>query len=107
MRDTDWPAEDLRARLAAEATLAQKQTELATANTKIAAHAKQLTDEIIVKRQEAESLRGENLEVRSHLEKAESAMRLAERRLWDSLDAIEDGFAVFDGDNRLIAANRA
>ena len=107
MRDTDWPAEDLRARLAAEATLAQKQTELATANTKIAAHAKQLTDEIIVKRQEAESLRGENLEVRSHLEKAESAMRLAERRLWDSLEAIEDGFAVFDGDNRLIAANRA
>ncbi len=32
---------------------------------------------------------------------------IAQRRLWDSVETIEDGFAVFDTDNRLVAANSA
>jgi PAS domain-containing protein len=32
---------------------------------------------------------------------------MAERRLWDSINTIRDGFAVFDGDLHLLTANRA
>jgi hypothetical protein len=32
---------------------------------------------------------------------------MAERRLWDSINTIRDGFAVFDPAQRLVAANRA
>ena len=99
--------EERRARLAAEHTLEDKRTELYEANRKIAVHARTLTDEIIEQRSEAEALKGENAEVREHLERAESAMVIAERRLWESLETIEDGFAVFDKDDVLIGANRA
>ena len=32
---------------------------------------------------------------------------MAGRRLWDSIDSIRDGFAVFDGSLRLVVANSA
>lgn len=32
---------------------------------------------------------------------------MVERRLWHSIETIKDGFAFFDGDNRLIMANQA
>lgn len=99
--------EERRARLAAEHTLEDKRTELYAANRKIAAHARTLTEEIIEQRSEAEALKGENAAVRQNLERAESAMVVAERRLWESLETIKDGFAVFDRDNVLIGANRA
>lgn len=99
--------EERRARLAAEQTLEHKRTELYEANRKIAAHARTLTKEIIEQRGEAEALKGENAEVREHLERAESAMVVAERRLWESLETIRDGFAVFDRENVLVGANRA
>lgn len=31
----------------------------------------------------------------------------AERRLWDSINTVQDGFAVFDADRRLVIANQA
>ena len=99
--------EERRARLAAEHTLEDKRTELYEANRKIAAHARTLTDEIVEQRSEAEALKGENAEVREHLERVESAMVVAERRLWESLETIRDGFAVFDRENVLVGANRA
>ena len=34
-------------------------------------------------------------------------MQIAERRLWDSVETIRDGFAVFDPDGTLVAANSA
>jgi hypothetical protein len=34
-----------------------------------------------------------------------SRAALAEQRLWDSLTAVEDGFAIFDRDCRLVVAN--
>ncbi|MDD9923331.1 MAG: ATP-binding protein [Boseongicola sp.] len=58
-------------------------------------------------RDEAETLKSEVTHVREDLERAESATIIAERRLWDSLETIRDGFAVFGPDNVLIAANRA
>lgn len=96
-----------RARLAAERLLEQKQAELSEANRKIAAHARLLSDEIVFKRQEAEALKGENISVRTDLERARSARMIAERRLWDSLETIRDGFAVFNRNEVMIAANRS
>lgn len=89
-----------RARLAAEHLLDQKQAELFAANQKLGLHARALSDEIVVTRNEVQV-------VRSDLEKANHAAGIAERRLWDSLETILDGFAVFGADNRLIVANRA
>lgn len=114
MQTTEFFPDDLRSRLATERAMVQKQSELATANSKIAAHARQLTEKVIesrteiaLVRSEAELLRDENQVVRQDLQQAHSAMQIAERRLWESLETIEDGFAVFDTDDRLIAANRA
>ena len=96
-----------RARLAAERIFETRQAELAEANQKIAAHARFLTDQFAVKREEAEVLRQESRVVRDDLERAQSAMQIAERRLWDSIETIQDGFAVFDAEGALVAANRA
>ena len=107
-------AQERRARLAAERLLELKQTELFQANQKLSHHARALSDEIIEKRQEmnnvrsvAEALKGENTKVRFDLKTAESKVVIAERRLWDSIETIEDGFAVFDKEHRLVAANKS
>ena len=96
-----------RARLAAERLYERRQAELAEANQKIATHARLLTDQFAVKRDEAELLRRESRIVRDDLERAQEAMHIAERRLWDSVQTIRDGFAVFDPEQTLIAANKA
>ncbi|SIS66800.1 hypothetical protein SAMN05878426_102442 [Phaeovulum vinaykumarii] len=107
-------AQERRARLAAERLLEQKKRELFSANQKLAMHARALSDQIVEQRHglerarsEAESLKGENSRVRTDLERANSAALIAQRRLWDALETIADGFAVFDADLRLVAANRA
>jgi len=106
--------QERRARLAAERLLAHRRAELAAANGAIAAHARTLSDEIVGQREEvettrkmAETLRDDYAAAQRHLERAESAMQIAERRLWDSLETIRDGFAVFDSSNVMVAANRA
>ena len=103
-----------RARLAAEKLMQQLKSELGEANRQLSLHARKLSGEIVLSREEmsrvqsqAETLKSEVSHARTDLERAESAMVIAERRLWDSLETIRDGFAVFDPDNRLIAANRA
>ena len=103
-----------RARLAAEKLMEQFKTELGEANRQLSHHARKLSGEIVSSREEmsraqdeAASLKSEVTHVKGDLLRAESAMVIAERRLWDSLETIRDGFAVFDPDDRLIAANRA
>ena len=100
MAITEKLAQERRGRLAAERLLEQKQAELFAANSKLGKHALSLSDEIVEKRHEAEELKGENTKVRSDL-------HVAERRLWDSIETIEDGFAVFDMDDCLVSANHA
>ncbi|MCA0042051.1 ATP-binding protein [Celeribacter litoreus] len=100
-------AQERRARLAAERLLELKQEELFQANRKLSLHARNLSDEIIEKREETEVLRGENIRTKEDLEKANVAVHIAERRLWDSLETIRDGFAVFNPSDTLIAANSA
>jgi PAS domain-containing protein len=107
-------AQERRARLAAERLLEQKQRELLSANEKLADHARFLSDEVIVRREqvktyktETETLKGQNSRVLQDLERANHAILKAERRLWDSLETIQDGFAVFDAGRRLVTANRS
>jgi len=103
-----------RARLAAETLMAQLKSELGEANRQLSHHARKLSGEIVLGREEmgrvrteAETLKSEVHDARSNLVQAQSAMVIAERRLWDSLETIRDGFAVFDRGNILVAANRA
>ncbi|MDJ0826196.1 MAG: ATP-binding protein [Rhodobacter sp.] len=107
MTDVDILAKERRARMAAERLLELKQVELADANRKLSAHALSLTDEIVEQREEAEALKEEKSQVLDELETANTALVIAERRLWDSVETIEDGFAVFDADEIMIAANSA
>ncbi len=103
-----------RARLAAERLLEQKSRELFVANERLALHARSLSDQIVQQRHvvqsalsEAEVLKGQNTRFLTDLDRAHAAALMAEQRLWESINTIEDGFAVFDGDRRLVTANRA
>jgi len=103
-----------RARLAAERLLEQKSRELFAANEKLAIHARSLSDQIVEQRQvvksalsQAEVLKDQNLRFVEDLDRAHTAAVMAERRLWDALETINDGFAVFDSAKRLVSANAA
>ncbi len=100
-------AEERRARLAAERLLEQKQAELQAANRKLGRHARALSEEIVETRAEVQTVRDENARVKSDLNVANEKVAIAERRLWHSIQTIQDGFAFFDADNRMIAANHA
>jgi signal transduction histidine kinase/DNA-binding response OmpR family regulator len=100
-------AEERRARLAAERLLELKQAELFAANRKLGQHAKQLSDEIVETRAQVETYRDENQRVKSDLSAAQEQIQIAERRLWLSIATIQDGFAFFDADDRMIVANNA
>jgi signal transduction histidine kinase/CheY-like chemotaxis protein len=110
----DRLARERRARLLAERRLEEKSRELIAANEKLALHARALTDQFHAQRQvaasarsEAATLKGMSVRVVDDLERANVSAVMAERRLWDSINAISDGFAVFDGSHRLVVANRA
>ncbi|WP_120634758.1 response regulator [Ruegeria sp. EL01] len=100
-------AQERRARLAAERLLDLKQAELSAANRKLGRHAMALTKRIDETQAEVETVRGENEKVKSDLTVANAKIEVAERRLWHSIQTIQDGFAFFDGDSRLISANAA
>ncbi len=100
-------AQERRARLAAERLLELKQAELSAANRKLGRHAIALTRQIDETQAEVETVRGENEKVKSDLTVANAKIEVAERRLWHSIQTIQDGFAFFDGENNLISANTA
>jgi signal transduction histidine kinase/CheY-like chemotaxis protein len=100
-------ADERRARLAAERLLELKQAELFAANRKLGRHAKALSDEIHETRAQVQTIEDENRRFKSDLSEAHQKVEIAERRLWHSIETIQDGFAFFDADNRMIAANNA
>jgi signal transduction histidine kinase/CheY-like chemotaxis protein len=107
-------AKERRSRLAAERLLVHKSRELFAANEKLGLHARSLSDQIVEQREvtreavsEAQSLKGQNLKFVDDLSRAHTVAVMAERRLWESINAIDDGFAVFDASLSLVAANRA
>lgn len=110
----DRLAQERRARLAAERLLEQKSRELFAANERLALHARSLSDQIVRQRHavqsalsEAELLKGQNTRFLTDLERAHTAAVMAERRLWEAINTVTDGFALYDADRHLIAANRA
>jgi signal transduction histidine kinase len=107
-------AKERRARLAAERLLEQKSRELQAANEKLALHARVLSDQVVEQRHavasarsQAEVLKGQNSRFMTDLDRAHTAAVMAERRLWDSINTLKDGFAVFDSREKLVMANRA
>jgi signal transduction histidine kinase len=100
-------SDERRARLAAERLLEQKQAELQAANRKLGMHARQLSDEIVETRAQFQNVRDENERVKSDLTAANQKVEQLERRLWHSIETIQDGIAFFDSDSRMIAANEA
>jgi signal transduction histidine kinase/CheY-like chemotaxis protein len=107
MTRTHQLAEERRARLAAERLLELKQAELFKANRKLGLHAQKLSNEIVETRAEVETVRDENQRVKTDLQVANHKVEVAERRLWQSIETIRDGFAFFDSEGRMIGANRA
>ncbi|WP_299916106.1 response regulator [uncultured Roseobacter sp.] len=100
-------AEERRGRLAAERLLELKQAELFAANRKLGEHAKQLSHEIVETRAEVATVRNENQRVKSDLSAAHEKIELVERRLWHSIETINDGFAFFTPGLEMIMANRS
>ena len=100
-------ARERRARLQAERLLAQRSEELYSANKKLAEHAHALSHTVIARREENAALIGRSTRTQAALEVATEKAVIAERRLWDALSAVEDGFAIFDRDWRLVVANPA
>ncbi len=103
----DRVLEERRKRLKAEKLLAQKADELFVVNKRLAEHADQLSSQVIVQREENQSLHGERVQAIEERDRATHKAIQAERRLWNSLEAIQDGFAVFDKDWCLVVANAA
>ena len=103
----DKLTQERRARLAAERLLEQKQAELFAANQKLGAHAKMLSAQIVETRAEVKNVRDENQRVKSDLSVANKKIEIAERRLWLSIQSINDGFAFFNSDSQMIMANKA
>ena len=100
MTNDDILTEERRARMAAERLLVQKQAELNEANRKLSRHAIALTEDLVETREEVAV-------VRTDLVRKTEEVDIAKRRLWSSIETIQDGFAVFDAENRLVIANAA
>ncbi|MCY4179407.1 MAG: PAS domain-containing protein, partial [Litoreibacter sp.] len=99
-------AAERRKRLAAERLLKQKSDDLIAANKQLSEHALSLSGQIIDQRKVVDTLQGENSKFSEDLERATVKAVEMERLLWAALESIPDGFAIFDPDERLIAANR-
>jgi len=97
--------QERRARLSAERQLEQKQAELTAANRKLSAHALDLSGQIVDQRRVVQELEGQNTRVVQDLVAANHKVVAVERLLWDAIDTIHDGFALFDAKLNLIAAN--
>ncbi len=107
-------AQERRARMAAERLLQQRTLDLQAAEARLALHAKGMFERIVAERDaarsaatEAAGLRGEQARFIADLDRAQSSVVTAERRLWDSIEALRDGYALLDPDLRLVGANRA
>jgi signal transduction histidine kinase len=100
-------ARERRARLQAERLLSHRSEELYSANKKLAEHAHALSHQVIEQREVNAALIGRSTQAQAALEVATEKAVIAERRLWDALTSVEDGFAIFDRDWRLVTANPA
>jgi signal transduction histidine kinase/CheY-like chemotaxis protein len=110
----DRLAQERRGRMAAERLLEQRTRDLAAAEARLAQHAKGLFERIIAEREVSQSARsqvdglmGQTARITADLDRAQTTAVLAERRLWGSIDALRDGFALLDDGLRIVGVNRA
>ena len=107
MSQVDRITMERRGRLAAEKMLELKQAELFAANQKLGKHARELSEEIVETRAKSAIIQDENKRVKSDLTVANQKIMIAERRLWHSVETIQDGFAFFNAEGNMIAANNS
>lgn len=104
----DKLADERRARLAAERLLEQRTRDLDSKRAEIDRLGRMLTDERRRHRDEHSGiLQGQRNKAREDIEAAHRNAVMAERRLWDSVNTIRDGFAVFNAAQELVIANQA
>ena len=96
-----------RARLAAEKLLAQKHKELMEANRKLGLHTRELAKEVFETRAEVASMRSAHARVAHELDDAVQKFEAAQSHLWQALETIRDGFALFNPDGTIEIANSA
>ena len=97
--------EERRRRLAAERTLDHTRRELARTHSALVANADRLSRQYLSERdQNLKMTERQQAVLQQRKEAAERADR-ARRRLWHALETMRDGFALFDMQGRLIAAN--
>jgi signal transduction histidine kinase/ActR/RegA family two-component response regulator len=107
-------ARERRARLRAERLYEQAQHDLRAVNDHLRAHAFKLSDQVIAQREElgamkrlTDNLEGMNSQVSQDLQIANSEVDLANLRLREAVETLQDGFAVFDAEQALVLANKA
>ncbi|UWQ17730.1 ATP-binding protein [Jannaschia sp. M317] len=97
--------QERRRRLAAERTLDRTRHELSRAHRALVANADRLSLRFLSEREANHRLTDRQKDIleryRSEADKADRARR----RLWHALEAMRDGFALFDGDGCMVAAN--
>ncbi|MEZ5798202.1 MAG: hypothetical protein R3D63_12400 [Paracoccaceae bacterium] len=104
-------ARERRGRLAAERLLEQKTRELFAANEKLACTlclcpTRSLNNaRWCIPPAPRPRAGDQNSRFLHDLDRAHTAAVMAERRLWDSINTIRDGFAVFDTNLKLVTAN--
>ena len=104
----DKLAQERRARLVAERLLDQRTRDLDAARAEIERLGRVLTEERRRQRDaQSGALEGQQIKARGDLEAAHRNAVMAERRLWDSLNTIRDGFAVYNASQELVIANQA
>ncbi|CUH64642.1 Signal transduction histidine-protein kinase BarA [Thalassovita gelatinovora] len=100
-------AEERRARLAAEEKLKKIQADLDATKLKIQRDQRSYSETIIQALAEVENTMVEHQKMKSELGEAHEKAAIAERRLWQTIETIPNGFAFFDRDENLLMANRA
>jgi signal transduction histidine kinase/ActR/RegA family two-component response regulator len=104
-RPDDLYLVERRRRLAAERTLERTRTELSRVHDALVANADRLSLRYLSERATNVQLTDRQERMLAQREEAADRADRARRRLWHALEAMRDGFALFDPEGRLVAAN--
>ncbi|MCC5971874.1 MAG: response regulator [Pararhodobacter sp.] len=104
----DKLSQERRARLVAERLLEQRTRDLDAARHETERLSRALTAERRKNQAERSGLLEDHqVKAREDVEAAHRSAVMAERRLWDSINTLRDGFAVFNAAQELVIANQA
>ncbi|WP_179378367.1 ATP-binding protein [Jannaschia marina] len=97
--------DERRRRLAAERRLDHTRRELARAHSALVSSADRLSRDYLAQREQTLRLSARQQAVLAQRKEAAERADRARRRLWHALEAMRDGFALFDATGTLVAAN--